>query len=311
MSLRQFTAFATVASHLNITKAAQALRMSQPSLSKLLKGLEDDYKITLFTRTGKGIELTDDGVEFLKHVEPILEQVQILEERFTSNSKSQQATPLRVGGTHALSSSILSSLLAIFKKRYPKVEVVLRSNAAALLEQMILRGHLDVAFTSTVANSPELTAEFCVPLRLVAFAAKGYPLANEKKLSVADLERIPVIIRDDGNGGHGTTETSLLGVRSLGYRPNIVMRCESPEAIKTAVSKKLGVGILYADALKDAFTRGLFKKIRIAGLSLEGKTYIMCHKQRPLSSSGEAFVKLLKDWCEAKKNKTNKTPSDP
>jgi LysR family transcriptional regulator, transcriptional activator of the cysJI operon len=311
MSLRQFKVFATVASHLNITKAAQALRMSQPSLSKLLKGLEDDYKITLFTRTGKGIELTDDGVEFLKHVEPILEQVQILEERFTSNSKSQQATPLRVGGTHALSSSILSSLLAIFKKRYPKVEVVLRSNAAALLEQMILRGHLDVAFTSTVANSPELTAEFCVPLRLVALAAKGYALANEKKLSVADLERIPVIIRDDRKGGHGTTETSLLGVRSLGYRPNIVMRCESPEAIKTAVSKKLGVGILYEDALKDAFTRGLFKKIRIAGLSLEGKTYIMCHKQRPLSSSGEAFVKLLKDWCEAKKTKTNKTPSDP
>jgi DNA-binding transcriptional LysR family regulator len=63
MNLRQFTAFATVASHLNITKAAQALRMSQPSLSKLLKGLEENYKVTLFTRTGKGIELTDEGVE--------------------------------------------------------------------------------------------------------------------------------------------------------------------------------------------------------------------------------------------------------
>lgn len=94
-------------SHLNITKAAQALRMSQPSLSKLLKGLEENYKVTLFTRTGKGIELTDDGVEFLKHIEPILE------ERFSNNSKSHQAAPLRVGGTHALSSSILSSLLAL------------------------------------------------------------------------------------------------------------------------------------------------------------------------------------------------------
>jgi DNA-binding transcriptional LysR family regulator len=65
MTLRQFKAFATVASHLNITKAAQPLRMSQPSVSKLLKGLEEDYKVTLFTRTGKGIELTDEGVEFL------------------------------------------------------------------------------------------------------------------------------------------------------------------------------------------------------------------------------------------------------
>lgn len=145
--------------------------MSQPSLSKLLKGLEENYKTTLFARTGKGIELTDEGLEFLKHVEPILEQFQILEERFSKGSKSNELTPLKVGGTYGLSASILSSLLAIFKKRHPKIEVVLRSNTAGTLEQMILRGHLDIAFTSTMPNSPELTAEFCVPLRLVAFAA--------------------------------------------------------------------------------------------------------------------------------------------
>jgi DNA-binding transcriptional LysR family regulator len=311
MSLRQFTAFATVASHLNITKAAQELRMSQPSLSKLLKGLEENYKITLFTRTGKGIELTDEGVDFLRHVEPILEQFQILEERFSAKLERKSASPLRVGGTYALSSSILSSLLAIFKKRFPDVEVVLRSNTAGILEQMILKGQLDLALTSILPRSPELTAEFCVLVKLVAFAAKSYPIANGKKLSLADLERIPLIIRDDGNR-HGTTETSLIELRSSGYRPNIVMRCESPEAIKTAVSKKLGVGILYEDALKDAFTWGLFKKVHVSGLCLEGKTYILCHKQRPLSSSGEAFRKLLREWCEAKRTHTkSRTPSDP
>jgi DNA-binding transcriptional LysR family regulator len=309
--MRQFTAFATVASHLNITKAAQELRMSQPSLSKLLKGLEENYKITLFTRTGKGIELTDDGVEFLKYVEPILEHVQILEERFSTKQERKKATPLRVGGTYALSSSILSSLLAIFKKRFPDVEIVLRSNTAGILEQMILKGQLDIVLTSILPRSSELTTEFCVPLRLVAFAAKSYPIAKERKLSLADLEKIPLIIRDDGNR-HGTTEISLLKLRSLGYRPNIVMRCESPEAIKTAVSKKLGVGILYYDTVKDAFAQELFKQIHVSGLSLEGKTYIMWHKRRSLSSSGEAFLKLLREWCEAKRNHTkNRIPSDP
>jgi DNA-binding transcriptional LysR family regulator len=305
MSLRQFTAFATVASHLNITKAAQALRMSQPSLSKLLKGLEENYKISLFTRTGKGIELTDDGVEFLRHVEPILEQFQILEERFSKNSQSKRSAPLRVGGTYALSSSILSSLLAIFKKRFPDVEVVLRSNMAGILEQMILKGQLDIALTSILPRSPELTVEFCVPLRLVAFAAKSYPITNHKKLSVADLGKVPLIIRDDGNR-LGTTETSLLELRSSGYRPNIVMRCESPEAVKTAVSKKLGVGILYHDALKDALARGSFKKLQVSGLSIEEKTYIVGHKQRGLSSSGDAFVKLLQEWCGARRTQNKK-----
>jgi DNA-binding transcriptional LysR family regulator len=310
MTLRQFRAFATVVSHLNITKAAQELRISQPSLSKLLKGLEENYKLKLFTRTGKGIELTDEGVEFLKYVEAIVEQFQILEERFSNKLERKNASPLRVGGTYALSSSILSSLLALFKKRFPEVEVVLRSNTPGILEQMILKGQLDIALTSIVPRSPELTAEFCIPVKLVAFAAKNYPITKEKKLGLTDLERIPLIIRDDGNR-HGTTETSLLELRSSGYRPNIVMRCESPEAIKTAVDKKLGVGILYHDALKDALAHGSFKQIHISGLSIEEKTYIVCHKQRALSTSGEAFLKLLREWCEAKRTHTkNRTPSD-
>jgi DNA-binding transcriptional LysR family regulator len=310
MSLRQFTAFATVASHLNITKAAQALRMSQPSLSKLLKGLEENYKVTLFTRTGKGIELTDEGVEFLKRIEPILAQVQTLEKRYSNSSESKQATPLRVGGTYGLSSSILSSLLTIFKTRHPKVDVVLRSNPAGTLEQMILRGQLDIAFTSMLPRSAELMAEFCVPLKLVAFAAKGYPIAQDKQLSLADLEKIPLIIRDDASK-RGTIETLLLKLRSLGYRPNIVMRCESPEAIKTAVSKKLGVGILYQDVLKENNARGLFKQLRVSDLPIEEKTYVVYHKQRPLSPSAEAFLKLLREWCQAKKTKTKPKQTDP
>jgi len=310
MSLRQFTAFATVASHLNITKAAQALRMSQPSLSKLLKGLEEDYKVTLFIRTGKGIELTDEGVEFLKHIEPILAQVETLEKRFSNSSESKQAPALRVGGTYGLSSSILSSLLTLFKKRYSDVEVVLRSNEAAILERMILKGQLDIALTSILPRSPELTVEFCLPLKLVTFAAKGYPIPGEKQLSLADLEKIPLIIRNDASK-RGVTETLLLKLRSLGYRPNIVMRCESPEAIKTAVSKKLGVGILYQDVLKDMNARGLFKQLRVSGLPIEGKAYIVFHKGRPLSPNGEAFLKLLREWCEAKKTKTKNKQTDP
>ena len=273
--------------------------------------MEDNYKVSLFTRTGKGIELTDDGVDFLKHVEPIVEQFQILEERFSNKLARKKASPLRVGETYALSSSILSSLLAIFKKRFPDVEVLLRSNTPGILEQMILKDQLDVVLTSILPRSPELTADFCVPLSLVAFAAKSYPIANGKKFSLADLERIPLIIRDDGNK-HGTTEISLLELRSSGYRPNIVMRCESPEAIKTAVNKKLGVGILYHDAVKDALAHGSFKQIHISGLSIEEKTYILCHKQRALSTSGEAFLKLLRERCEAKRTHTkNRTPSEP
>ena len=78
------------------------------------------------------------------------------------------------------------------------------------------------------------------------------------------------------------------------------MRCDSPEAIKTAVSKKLGVGILYEDAVKDGLASGVFKKLRISGLNMEGNSYIVYHKQRPLSSNAEVFLNLLRQWRDEK-----------
>ena len=64
MTFTQFTAFAALAKHLNVTKAANMLHVSQPSLSKHLKALEENFRLRLFTRHPKGIRLTDDGYEF-------------------------------------------------------------------------------------------------------------------------------------------------------------------------------------------------------------------------------------------------------
>src|SRR5437867_11117058 len=122
MTFRQFTAFATIAKHMNITRAAQALHISQPSLSKHLKLLEEDYRIRLFSRNGKGIQLTRDGTEFLTQIDPILAQLKNIEARYLNVSREQQAGPLRVGGTYGPSSNILPSLLAVYRKNHPKVD---------------------------------------------------------------------------------------------------------------------------------------------------------------------------------------------
>ena len=299
MTFRQFEAFAAVVRHMNITKAAQQLHTSQPSLSRHLRVLEDVYKVRLFTRNGKGIELTDEGAEFLTYIEPILAQLQKLEHRFLKNR--QQRSTLIVGATHALSVTFLPSLIALFKSYHPNVDVILRSNTGSSLEELLLKGELEVALTSAVPRKAEILAQPCVPLKLIAFAAKGYPLPKRNHLSLADLEKIPLIIRDNGNK-RGTTETLLLKLRDLGYRPNIFIRCESPDAIKAAVTKKLGVGILIEDLLRQDLGRGLFKTVHVPGLSMEANTYVIYHKQRLLSPCGEVFLKLLRQWCEEKKN---------
>jgi DNA-binding transcriptional LysR family regulator len=301
MTFTQFTAFAAVAKHLNVTKAANMLHISQPSLSKHLRALEDNFKLRLFTRHAKGIKLTDEGQEFFKEIEPILVHLEKIDHRYLNGSAKKPNGPLRVGGTYGPASRILPSLLGVFRKAHPEVNVTLRSNSNVVIHNLILNGTLELGVCSRTPRLPELCFEPYVSLKMVAFAAPNDPLAKRKELSLSDLKDIPLIIRTD-NRNKSTSYLTLSALRSQGYELNIAMRCESPEAIQRAVSQRLGIGFLYYDAVRDSIERGSFKIINIRGLQMEGQTHIIYHKERPLSPHAEEFLKLLRDWRDQQKN---------
>jgi DNA-binding transcriptional LysR family regulator len=296
MNLDYLKAFASAARHRNITKAAQELRTSQPSLSKQLKKLEETYNVKLFQRSGMGVEPTSEGMEFLKSTEIILEQLQTLERRFSTPLNRGTIRRLRVGSGYAVAGSILPKLLAQFERQHADVEVHLRSNTHVVLEQMLVKGTLDIAVSSTSPIAAELAGEPCMRLRIIAVAAKGYPLPSARELKLRGIEKLRLIIRNRLHPG-GIAETLLRQMREQGQKPRVLMRCDSPEAIKTAVSRKLGVGILYEDSVKDGLTRGVFKRVSIPGLPAEAQIYVVYNKTRPLSASAAAFLDVLRTHC--------------
>jgi DNA-binding transcriptional LysR family regulator len=96
---------------------------------------------------------------------------------------------------------------------------------------------------------PCFTRNLSIPLKLVAFAAKNHPIAKKKELALSDLEHVPLIVRMDDDL-QSTTHTVLNTLRKQGYKLNIAMRCESPEAVQSAVTQNLGIGLLYYHAVK-------------------------------------------------------------
>jgi DNA-binding transcriptional LysR family regulator len=293
MNLDYLKAFAAAARHRNITKAALELRTSQPSLSKQLKKLEETYDVKLLQRSGMGVEPTTDGMEFLTFTETILKQLQMLERRFSKRLNQGRISRLRVGSGYALSGSILPKLLALFERRHPHVEVDLISNTPVVLEQMLVKGTLDIAVNSVSPSAAELIGEPLMRLKVIAISAKGYRLPSAREMKLGALKKLPLIMRSGLNPG-GITETLLRQMREQGGKPRIVMRCDSPEAIKTAVSKSLGVGILYEHLVKDGLTRGVFKRVPIPGLPAESLIYVVYSKTQPLSASAVAFLDVLR-----------------
>ena len=112
MTLNQFSSFAAVAKHLNLTKASTELRVSQPSLSLQLKQLEDHHGTKLYRRLSKGIEITEAGQLLLRKIMPNLDKVAQLERGFKPRQAIVAQAILRTGGTFNTCSVLLARVVS-------------------------------------------------------------------------------------------------------------------------------------------------------------------------------------------------------
>jgi DNA-binding transcriptional LysR family regulator len=106
---------------------------------------------------------------------------------------------------------------------------------------------------------------------------------------------MPLVIRTGKEGGSRTT-LLLKKMRDGGFNPNIAFGCGSPDAVKTAVRNGSGVGVLVHDAVQDQMSRGEFAILKIEGIYLTSKTYVLWQKKKPLSNNAQDFLTLLREW---------------
>lgn len=293
MTLHRFQLFVSIARQLNITKVSQALHVSQPSVSHQLKLLQEEYGITLFTKNGRGLELTETGRAFLRDVEPITAQIEGLRAKYLGRQTLQDSDSLSVGGSHGPSVSVLPYVMTQFKQRHPRADLNLKTGTSTQIEQLVLRHHLDIAVITNPFASPSLRME---PFRkeiLAVFVAANHRLATKKNLEIDELASLPLVIRGN-RGGRNRTEVLLSELAAHGVRPNIFMRCESPDSVKAAVRNGAGVGILYRDAIESAVQAGAFSILEVSGLELGGPSFIVYSSERPLSPSALEFLLLLR-----------------
>ena len=112
-------------------------------------------------------------------------------------------------------------------------------------------------------------------------------------MSLRDIQRTPLLVRSSG-GRDGTTARRLKALEEEGIKLTIGMRFESPNAMKEAIQRSIGVGVVNKDVAKDNLNRGEFKALRIPGLDFETEIYIIYLRDKPLSKSAEEFLKLLR-----------------
>jgi DNA-binding transcriptional LysR family regulator len=286
--------FAAAATYQNVTRASKELHISQPAVTKHLRLLEESYNAKFYTRGGDGIELTQIGRDFLRDVRRFLKHHERLQQKTRDAILRSKTVSLRVGGSYSPSVSLLPSLVANFKRSHPNVESTLHTGTRADIERMVVNSEIDIAIINNAPSSRRLTIE---PFRwepLVAFVSKTHPLSRKRHLIFRDIECVPLVIRKAA-GKTGTAEQFLQRAKKEGFKLNIAMRCESPEAVKAFVRTKMGIGILFQETVESELKSGEFKVLNLPKQNSQGRSFIVYSKNRPLSTTAQEFLKLIRE----------------
>ena len=307
MNLNHLRIFVLVARHLNLTAVSQLLHVSQSSISHQLRLLQKHYDVKLYTKNGRGIELTNEGQRFQREAELMLKQIDDFERRLRRRGNRQLPEVLTVAGSHGLSAELLPSVLADLQKLRPDIQVSIRTAHLSTIEQWLLKGDAEVALTTAYGNhSSTLAIEPYGREKLAAFVPMHHPLARKRKVTVSELLKSPLVLRG-AIGPESSLNKMLRDMEEKGYRPKVAAFYDSPDAVKVAVRKKIGVGLLYRELLEREVEKREFKILTVDNLELYGETYIFYHKQRPLSANAQLLLKLLRRRKQ-KRNPGQKAP---
>ena len=239
MLLAQVEGFLEVARRANVSRAAEAMFITQPTLTARLHGLEKELGEPLFARTRRGMRLTDAGRAFLPYAERAIRAVRDGRQALT-DARSASAGRLVLGAAPAVSTYVLPALLQRFAASYPRVEVAVRTGHSEDVLQMLLREEVQLAMVRALRHRDIES----IPLyeeELVLVVPPGHAFADRRKVGIADLASERLIMFDRTSSYYEITQTFFL---SLGVTPREVMELDTIEAAKKMVERRLGVALL-------------------------------------------------------------------
>ncbi len=240
-TLRQLQYFIAVAEQGSVTRAAQNLSISQSSVTEAIKELEGDLGVELFERHPRGLSITHNGHQFLRHATKILATVSDARNAFSETQENTGGT-LNIGVTSLVAGYVLSDLLARYRRACPGVEVSAIEDNGSYLEHLLIGGDLDVAVMviSNLRDRMALQAEILETSPYRLWLPMGHPLVSADIISVADIAREPLIMLTVDEIEENTGKL----LSALGARPHVAFRTRSVEAVRSLVATGAGVALL-------------------------------------------------------------------
>jgi DNA-binding transcriptional LysR family regulator len=257
--LAQLEAFAEIARRGSISRAAEALFVTQPALTARLKSLERELGADLFVRTGRGMRLTDAGRAFLPFAHRSLQAVAEGRSLLAELARGG-AGELAVGAAPAVSTYVLPAILERYHASYPNVQLAVRTGHSEEVLELVLREEVEIGLIRALRH-PDIESTPLYEDELVLVCDPAHPFAGRGEIAVEEIREERVILFDRTSSYHDLTAAFF---REAGVVPRGVMELDNIDATKKMVRQGLGVAMVPHTAAAEELDAGTLRTVRIA-----------------------------------------------
>ncbi len=291
MEIKQIESFVRVAELGSFTKAAIALGMPQPLLSRHVRQLEVELRQNLLLRNGRGVTVTEAGLVMLEHGRGILHQVSVAQEELAS-VRGALAGRVSIGLPPSLSKLITVPLTLSFRDQLPQSQLSLTEGFSVPMLESLRAGQLDMAVLYNPPPSPDLDMTVLHEDALILIAGKKAKLSGAALQAVMPLSALldlPLILPSRPNAFRLLIDTEM---QRLNRKPQIVLEIDGLNAILELVKEGLGYAILPAYTLRNFAKPRDFSTHRIERPQLLSQLMLVWSARRPLTSTHKAAQRV-------------------
>lgn len=293
MELNQLRSFVAVVKWGNFTRAAEALHVSQPTISAHIRQLEEELHTKLILRTTKNVGVTPKGRELSEYAEMILQ----LQARIIESCSSENQKIIHIGASTIPSAYILPEMLPAYCAQHPDVYFVVQQNDSQGVITGLLDGVFDVGFIGMHSVEGSLT---CVPFykdRMVIITPvneRFLAMSKEPQPPIKELLKEPFILREKGSGSQKRADTILehFGLQESDLQ--VTARLNDQEAIKNLVASGLGISIVSEKAAHNFLLENRILLFEFPELESARTLYLAYRKDFIQRSSTQDFIHFIK-----------------
>ncbi|OGL20288.1 MAG: LysR family transcriptional regulator [Candidatus Rokubacteria bacterium RIFCSPLOWO2_12_FULL_69_21] len=292
MDARQLEIFVKVAELGSFSKAAEALFLTQPTVSEHIRGLEEELGVRLLDRLGRGAAPTKAGQLLLGYGRRILELHREARQAL-DQFQGRMSGELVIAASTIPGEYVLPALIGRFKEKYPDIAISLLIGDTQRVVEWVLEGRAELAVAGAQIDHRALEYRELMPDELVLVVSAAHPWHGKKTATLEEVRAEPLIVRERGSGSRHALEKALaeVGLDLSDFR--VVGEMGSTQAIKQGVKAGVGISLISKRAVAEECQHGTLHCVKVKDLRFSRAFYLVTSTTRSRSPLAEAFRAFL------------------